>query len=134
MADIPPPPSGTPPPYQQPVQPTYSDIPYAPPPGAPGYAPPTGYAPLQTGAGIMSQFRGLAAWSVVLGVVSVGVPIVTFFSAGGTVTFFYVLPIFGFIRGVQAVTRGQLIGGGVGIVLNVIGGIISLLASGILSR
>jgi len=82
----------------------------------------------------MSQFRGLAAWSVILGVVSVGVPIVTFFAAGGTVTFFYVLPIFGLIRGVQALTRGQVIGGGVGIVLNVIGGIISLLASGILSR
>jgi len=138
MADIPPPPPGTPPPgqpqYAPPPSPTYSDIPYAPPPGAPGYVPPTSYSPLQTGAGIMSQFRGLAAWSVILGLVSVGVPIVTFFAAGGTVTFFYVLPIFGFIRGVQAVTRGQVIGGGVGIVLNVIGGIISLLASGILSR
>ncbi len=134
MADIPPPPPGTPPPGQQPASPSYSDIPYGPPAGSPGYVPQTGYSPLQTGAGIMSQFRGLAAWSVILGVVSVGVPIVTFFAAGGTVTFFYVLPIFGLIRGVQALTRGQVIGGGVGIVLNVIGGIISLLASGILSR
>ncbi len=134
MADIPPPPPGTQQPGQPPASPSYSDIPYGPPPGSPGYVPPTGYSPLQTGAGIMSQFRGLAAWSVILGVVSVGVPIVTFFAAGGTVTFFYVLPIFGLIRGVQALTRGQVIGGGVGIVLNVIGGIISLLASGILSR
>jgi hypothetical protein len=59
---------------------------------------------------------------------------VTGLTTGGSYTFFYVLPIFGLIRGVQAVTRGQVIGGGVGIVLNVIGGIISLLASGILSR
>jgi hypothetical protein len=130
MADIPPPPSGTPPPYQQPVQPTYSDIPYTPPPGAPGYAPPTGYAPLQTGAGIMSQFTGRAAWSIVLGVLSVGVPIVTGLTSNSTF-YFYVLPIFGFIRGVQAVTRGQVIGGIVGIVLNCIGGLISLMVSGV---
>jgi hypothetical protein len=46
-------------------------------------------------------------------------------SSGGSTYFFYILPIFGFIRGVQAVTRGQLIGGIVGIVLNILGGIIS---------
>ena len=119
-------------PYQPPAQPSYSDIPYAPPAGAPGYVPPSSYSPLQTGAGIMSQFRGMAAWSVILGVVSVGVPIATGLTTGASYTFFYVLPIFGLIRGVQAVTRGQVIGGIVGIVLNVIGGLISLASSGIL--
>ena len=139
MADIPPPPPGTPPPgqpqyapptmptgYQPPASPSYSDIPYAPAPGTPGYVQPTGYSPLQTGAGIMSQFTGMALWSVILGLLSVGVPIVTGLTTGGGVVYFYVLPIFGFIRGIQAVTRGQVIGGIVGIVLNAIGGLISL--------
>ena len=127
MADIPPPPPGTPPSSQQPVPPTYSDIPYAPPPGAPGYVPPTGYSPLQTGAGIMSQFTGQALWSVILGVLSVGVPILTGLTSNGHIVYFYVIPIFGFIRGIQAVTRGQVIGGIVGIVLNAIGGLISFI-------
>ncbi|HEX9548815.1 MAG TPA: hypothetical protein VF942_15860, partial [Acidimicrobiales bacterium] len=77
MADIPPPPPGTPPPGQPPASPSYSDIPYGPPPGSPGYVPPTGYSPLQTGAGVMSQFTGTALWSVILGLLSVGVPILT---------------------------------------------------------
>ena len=139
MADIPPPPPGTPPPgppqytpppiappYQPPAPPSYSDIPYAPPPGAPGYQPPAGYPSLQTGASIMSQFNGMAGWSIILGLISVGVPLVSAFTSNGTIVYFYILPIFGFIRGVQAVTRGQLIGGVAGIVLNVLGGIISL--------
>jgi len=125
MADIPPPPPGTPPPGQPPASPSYSDIPYGPAPGTPGYVPPTGYSPLQTGAGIMSQFTGMARWSVILGVLSVGVPILTGLTSNGHIVYFYVIPIFGFIRGIQAVTRGQVIGGVVGIVLNAIGGLIS---------
>ena len=74
----------------------------------------------------MSQFTGVALWSVILGLVSVGVPLVGIFS-GGSAYYFYILPIFGLVRGIQAVTRGQVIGGIVGIVLNVIGGAISLL-------
>src|SRR5438445_237687 len=77
MADIPPPPPGTPTPGQPPASPSYSDIPYGPDPGTPGYVPPTGYSPLQTGAGVMSQFTGMALWSVILGLLSVGVPILT---------------------------------------------------------
>ena len=125
MADIPPPPPGTPPAGQPPASPSYSDIPYGPAPGTPGYVPPTRYSPLQTSAGIMSQFTGMALWSVVLGVLSVGVPIVTALTSNGHIVYFYVIPIFGFIRGIQAVTRGQVIGGIVGIVLNAIGGLIS---------
>ncbi len=74
----------------------------------------------------MSQFTGMALWSVILGVLSVGVPILTGLTSGGHVVYFYVIPIFGLIRGIQAVTRGLVIGGIVGIVLNVIGGLISL--------
>lgn len=74
----------------------------------------------------MSQFTGIALWSVILGLVSVGVPLVTGLMSSGGTYYFYVLPIFGLIRGIQAVTRGQVIGGIVGIVLNVLGGLISL--------
>jgi hypothetical protein len=98
------------------------------PPGAPGYGyvPPTGYPTTRPGISLMSQFTGMAMWSVILGLLSVGVPIVTgIASNGGGTYYFYILPIFGFIRGVQAATRGQVIGGIVGIVLNIIGGLLS---------
>ena len=94
--------------------------------------PPAGYSGLQSGPGVMSQFTGMALWSVILGVLAVGVPILTALTNGGHIVYFYVIPIFGLIRGIQAVTRGLVIGGIVGIVLNVIGGLISL--SIILSR
>src|SRR5258708_32398864 len=118
MGDIPPPPPCPPPPSEQAVPRPYTDIAYTPPRGAPGYVPPTGYSPVQTGAGIMSQFTGQALWSVILGVLSVGVPILTGLTSNGHIVYFYIIPIFGFIRGIQAVTRGQVIGGIVGIVLN----------------
>jgi hypothetical protein len=87
--------------------------------------PSAGYSRQQSGAGIMSQFTGMALWSVILGLLSVGVPILTGLT-GGHIVYFYIIPIFGLIRGIQAVTRGLVIGGTVGIVLNVIGGLISL--------
>jgi hypothetical protein len=80
----------------------------------------------------MSQFSGPAATSVLIGLLAVGVPIVSTIMSNGGVFYFYILPIFGFINGVRAVTRGLVIGGIVGIVLNVLGGFISLVASGIL--
>jgi hypothetical protein len=140
MADIPPPqpktmqgppqytPSPIPPAAQPPPPPSYSDIPPSAqlPPGAPGYMPPAGYPSLQPGVSIMSQFTGMALWSVILGLLAVGVPIATGLTSGGHYVYFYVIPIFGFIRGIQAVTRGQVIGGVVGIVLNAIGGLISI--------
>jgi hypothetical protein len=120
------------PPGYKPPQQSFSDIPpsapgYGMPPGAPGYGyvPPTGYPTTRPGISLMSQFTGLAMWSIILGLLSVGVPVVTGLISNGSSFYFYILPIFGFIRGVQAVTRGQLIGGIVGIVLNIFGGIIS---------
>ncbi len=119
------------PPNYQPPPRSFSDIPpsaqgYGMPTGAPGYGNvPPGYPQARPGISLTSQFTGLAMWSIILGVVSVGVPIVTGLMGNGGVVFFYILPIFGFIRGVQAATRGQVIGGVIGIVLNVLGGIIS---------
>jgi hypothetical protein len=120
------------PPNYQPPQQSFSDIPpsapgYGMPPGTPGYGyvPPTGYPTTRPGITLMSQFTGMAMWSIILGLISIGVPVVTGMTGNSGAYYFYVLPIFGFIRGVQAVTRGQLIGGITGIVLNIFGGIIS---------
>jgi hypothetical protein len=120
------------PPGYQPPQQSFSDIPpsapgYGMPPGSPGYGyvPPTGYPTTRPAISLTSQFTGMAMWSIILGVVSVGVPIATGLFTSGGIVYFYILPIFGLIRGIQAVTRGQVIGGIVGIVLNVIGGLLS---------
>jgi hypothetical protein len=120
------------PPGYQPPQQSFSDIPpsapgYGMPPGAPGYGyvPPTGYPTTRPAISVMSQFTGMAMWSIILGLLSVGVPVVTGLFTSGGIVYFYILPIFGFIRGIQAVTRGQMIGGIIGIVLNIIGGLLS---------
>jgi phage-related minor tail protein len=96
--------------------------------------PPGGYPGTRPGVNIASQFSGMALWSIILGVLSVGVPLATGIFSGTGVFYFYILPIFGFVRGVQAITRGQMIGGIIGIVLNILGGLMSLIASGVLSR
>ena len=78
------------------------------------------------GAGmLLSQFTGAALGSIIAGVLSIGVPLFTSF-------YFPILPIFGLLGGFNAIRRGKLIGGLVGIALNVVGGIVSLIASGIL--
>jgi len=104
------------------------------PPGAPGYGsvPPTGYPTGRPGVSLASQFTGIAMWSIILGVVSIGLPLITGLVSTGGTYYFIILPIFGFIRGVQAVTKGMLIGGIVGIALNILGGLMSLIASGVL--
>ncbi len=73
------------------------------------------------------QFGGSAAWSIGFGAASVLAPIFTSF-------YFPILPIFGLWRAVIAIRSGRLIGAVVGIVLNVIGGLLSLLASGLIGR
>jgi hypothetical protein len=70
-------------------------------------------------AAMLSQVTGVAGGSILLGLATVIVPL-----AFGYV--FYVLPIAGFLAGIAAIRRGQLIGGIVGIVLNAMGGILTL--------
>jgi hypothetical protein len=130
MSDLPPPPppgSGqAPPPFQPPpgYLPPPADIP---PPGYSVQVPPPYMPVAAVGAGgaLMSQFRGAAAWSIGLGIVSIVVPFVSTF-------YFPIMPIIGALSGVRAIQRGRVIGGIVGLVLNGIGGIIALIASGVI--
>lgn len=128
-SNLPPPPPSAPPPAPPPAQPPPG---YAPPPQ--GYAPPPqGYQqPVQPGmvaAGggiaLMQQFGGPAAWSIGLGIVGIIVPFVFNF-------YFPLLPIFGFISAIRAIQRGRLIGGVVGIGVNVLAGLVALFASGLI--
>jgi hypothetical protein len=134
----PPPPPGTPPPAFSPP-PGYAPPPsYQPPVSyqAPsGYAPapyPAAWAPGQSsvaavgGAGaVLSQFGGAAAWSIGCGLVGIIVPLVSSF-------YFPILPIAGALNGWRAMVRGRVIGGLVGIGLNIVAGLLSLIASGLL--
>ncbi|HYM97566.1 MAG TPA: hypothetical protein VET26_09700 [Candidatus Sulfotelmatobacter sp.] len=131
----PPPPPGAPPPSH----------------GGPGFAaPPAGYPPAQqpayssgwqrgqapqpyataavaaSGAGaLVYQFGGAAAWSIGCGLISMVVPFV--FNI-----YFPILPIVGALNGFRAIQRGRVMGGAVGIGVNILGGLVSLVASGIL--
>ena len=98
-----------------------------PPPGYTGQVPPP-YMPVAAvgaGASLLSQFSGVAAWSIGFGVVSIVVPFVTNF-------YFPIMPIIGALNGFRAIQRGRVIGGIVGLVLNGIGGIVALLRSGLI--
>lgn len=121
----PPPPSSAPPPppgqpvYQPPPPPQYlQQQPYQYQPGQPN-----GMNPAAAGiggvAGLISQFSGRAAWSCGIGVVTIVAPFVVHFV-------FYLLALVGLLYGVQAIRRGQLIGGIVGIALNVVGGLLTI--------
>ena len=87
--------------------------------------PSTGMAAVGVGGLSLQQFGGAAAWSIGFGLVSIIVPIVSNF-------YFPIMPIIGLINGVRAITRGRVIGGVVGICLNIVGGLVALIASGIL--
>jgi hypothetical protein len=113
-------PAGDPAPQTWGAAPTYAPPP-APPPGPvgqPGIPQAVGPAPL--GASILRQVSGPAAVGILLGLATVIVPLVW-----GYV--FYVLPIAGFLSGIAAVRRGQLIGGVVAIVLNAMGAVLTLI-------
>ena len=69
----------------------------------------------------MFQFTGAAMWSIIVGLATVVVPF--FFDR-----VFFFLPIIGLLLGVQAIRAGKMIGGIIGIVLSVLGGIITLIA------
>lgn len=88
------------------------------PPYAPYAQPSSG---LGTGAGILSQFTGSAAWAIGFGLLTIIVP----FTLGRV---FYVTPIVAFLAGIRAVRAGKVIGGIVGMVLSAIGGLITIIA------
>lgn len=73
----------------------------------------------------MQQIGGAAGWSIGLGLVSIVTPLVSTF-------YFPILPVVGLINGIRAIQRGRMIGGIIGIVLNVLGGLMSLIASGLI--
>src|SRR3954453_11244299 len=98
--------------------PTYAPPPPSSPYGQPGIPQPIGPAPV--GASILRQFTGPAAVGILLGLATVLVPLVW-----GYV--FYVLPIAGFLAGIAAIRRGQLIGGIIGVILNAMGAILTLI-------
>jgi len=79
-------------------------------------------AAVGAGGALMSQFGGPALWSIGFGVVSIIVPFFANF-------YFPIMPIVGALNGVRAIQRGRVIGGIVGLVLNGIGGLVTLFAS-----
>lgn len=80
------------------------------------------------GTGTMSgQFSGPAMWSIVVGILGIALPFFTPF-------YFRFLPIAGIFSGVRALMSGRMIGGTVGIGLNILAGIASLTAAGVLFR
>ena len=117
----PPPPPGQPV-FQAPAAPDYVQ-PYL--QQQPGYgATPTAVGGMMAG-GLMYQLGGPAAWSILFGLVSIVVPFATNY-------FFPILPIAGGISANRAIQRGRVVGGIIGIAVNVVGGLVSLLASGLI--
>ena len=95
---------------------------------APVQRPAAGRAPATQGIGY--QFGGSAMWSIIFGAASVVVPLMTI---GGQGIYFPILPIFGLWRGVLAIRAGRVLGGVIGLIVNALGCLVSLLASGLLN-
>ena len=135
MSDVPPsnlpppPPSYQPPPGSIPPPPGYAP----PPQGSPGQIPP-GIVPMAAAAGGLGLGAQIyaARSSIVVGVIGILVPIGSLLITGGTVVYFFILPVFGLIYGIRAMMRGAVIGGAIGVGLNVLAGLASLLASGLI--
>ncbi|HET9410759.1 MAG TPA: hypothetical protein VFO75_02635 [Candidatus Dormibacteraeota bacterium] len=92
---------------------------------------PQGIGPA-AGVGLGAQFIG-ARSSIIVGVIGIFVPIVWAIVSTNSTFYFYILPIFGLIYGVRSMGRGFVIGGIIGIVLNLIAGFINLTAAGIIN-
>lgn len=80
-----------------------------------------------TTSALTFQFGGSATWAIGFGLVAILTPFVSGF-------YFRIFPIAGVISGIRALMHGRLIGGGIGLALNVIAALLSLMASGLLSR
>lgn len=90
-----------------------------PPPGTP---PPAGFNPTPVGTGRVYRRRGLRGngiYSMVVGIISILVPIVSLFIMGnGHFTFLVILPVLGLVYGIISVVQGNRRGFGIaGIVL-----------------
>lgn len=116
-----------PPGYQGPVAPDYAQ-PYQ------GYPQPYGQPeqPLSPGAiafgsasAILYQFGGRAIYGMIAGVAAIVAPFAIGF-------YFPILPVFGLIASARAIQGGRVLGGIAGIGLNILGGIVSLWASGLI--
>lgn len=121
-----PPASQAPPPppvYQGPAAPDYVQ-PYLQ-QQQPAYAPQPAVVGGAMAGGLIYQLGGPAAWSIGFGLVSIIVPFATNY-------YFPILPIAGAISAIRAIQRGRVIGGIIGIAVNVVGGLVSLLASGLI--
>ena len=136
----PPPPAMPPPPPPNAPPPVYQGQAYAAPPPPVSYQPSQpGYAypgqmpqpinPVAVGFGgsaaLLSQFSGFALSSIIAGLLSAGVPLLLN-------RYYIILPVLGIVSGLRAIQRGKLIGGLVGIGLNVLGGIFTLFGLGVL--
>lgn len=75
---------------------------------------------------LVHQFMGDAMAAVVIGVISIGVPLLT-------PVYFPILPLFGLWRGALAVRAGRIAGGVVGLGVNLVAVLVSLEASGLLN-
>src|SRR5262249_4698159 len=118
------PPAWAPPPTQ-PVSGSTPAYGVNPPPTQPVAGPTPAYGAGPAKGTLAYQFSGDALWSIIFGLASVLVPIFT-------PIYFPILPLFGLWRGVLACRSGRVAGGAIGLVLNVFGGLVSLLSSGLL--
>jgi hypothetical protein len=80
-----------------------------------------------TTSALAFQFGGSAAWAIAFGLIALVTPFVSSF-------YFRIFPIAGVISGVRALMHGRLIGGGIGLALNVVAALLALIASGLLSH
>lgn len=80
-----------------------------------------GYPMGRQGMTMMAQFTGPALWSIILGLAGILVPIIFNYV-------FFLLPIVGLLSAIQAFRTGRVIGGIVGVVLNLIAGAITAIA------
>ncbi len=82
---------------------------------------------VETTSALTLQFGGSAAWAIGFGLVAIVTPFLSSF-------YFRIFPIAGVISGIRVLMHGRLIGGGIGLALNIFAALLSLLASGLLSR
>jgi hypothetical protein len=114
-------------PVDAPIPGAQAAQPSAQPSALPATAAVLGAGALTAGFAWRQQLGGAAGWSIGLGLASMIAPLTVGF-------FFPIMPLIGFLNAFRAIQRGRLIGGVIGIVLNALGGLVTLFASGIIFR